>query len=234
MTSTIETKPRKTLTIKKRSDQIVKADVTQPTPPPVEQRQPPRKIINNEAAKQRYDTKKQQCNPEPVVDEITYKRPTKEFIPGKRGDPDFVGYILSKAQRAAMRREITEARKAAHARYMKESSSDAHKHRKLINATLRQLYPVVWKECLPLAKNAQKAIMDAIKEALPDIPTRAARDAIGWHTRSRRYLENVAKGGARFDLEGIECGTITQGEMEYSIAMLEKYKKRSETMRSGS
>lgn len=191
-----------------------------------------KRVVNVAAIKQQNQTPVQQAEAtERKRANHADMKPAKPPKPkDPRKDPDFVGYIPTKKQRSAMRRMVTEERKAKHRQYMETSSAQGYTDRKRINATMRRLY-TIWNECKPLAKNAQKTILNAIKDALPDIPRKAAKDAISWHTKSRRYLENVAKGGARYTLDGVEQGEVLPYEIEHTLTVLAKYQARSEQMR---
>lgn len=170
----------------------------------------------------------------------------------RRGvDPNFVGYVLTKDQRKAIDKMLEAERlerekqeravkaeletkakaKAANLKRAKNEQENARAIRENADRTLRKLYPV-WNECLPLALNEHPAIIAAIRLLLPDSNNMAAKDVLIWHVNSRKYLQNVTKGGNRYTLDGEISGQVRQIEIDHSLRRLATYKAKGERMKS--
>ncbi len=82
---------------------------------------------------------------------------------------------------------------------------------------LQQVSPT-FRDCKPLAIRIDKAV----GERFPEVERKVVRNAMRIHTASTRYLKAMEKGGARFDLDGKEDGTVTDEQREHARQTLKE------------
>src|SRR5436305_14469272 len=62
------------------------------------------------------------------------------------------------------------------------------------------------------ARPLKKGIHDDLMTRIGDADRRLLRRELGFHTSRRSYLEALAKGGIRINLEGVPAGDVTPEE----------------------
>jgi ProP effector len=71
----------------------------------------------------------------------------------------------------------------------------------------------------PLALGTTRSLI----EQVPDIPPWELRAFIRFWCSRRRYLEAVARGGARFDLDGKAAGEVSEPHQVYAFRQLDRW-----------
>lgn len=85
----------------------------------------------------------------------------------------------------------------------------------------------VFKEARPLAIGVHRVI----QERQPELTKEKLGKAMKIHTSTTRYLKAVAKGGARYDLDGQAQGDITPEQQAAAAKLVEDRAKRQEEKR---
>jgi len=83
----------------------------------------------------------------------------------------------------------------------------------------------VWRRRRPLAIGIDDQIAAFVAEKNMDFSKRAIKKLLRRHAKHKSYLQNVARGGVRFDLAGNEAGTISTEEQDYARRALEEQEK---------
>lgn len=78
----------------------------------------------------------------------------------------------------------------------------------------------VWLDRLPLALGIERQVFQHIGELHLSASKRVVNKLLHYHTHSRQYLQNVGRGGMRYNLDGSEAGDITQGELDHAGQVL--------------
>ena len=74
----------------------------------------------------------------------------------------------------------------------------------------------VWRRRRPLAIGIDDQIAAFVEEKGLDYSKRAIKKLLRRHAKHESYLQNVARGGVRFDLDGTEVGQISTEEQDYA------------------
>ena len=81
-----------------------------------------------------------------------------------------------------------------------------------IGAMLIERFP----QCFVLARNRKRPLKIGIHRdliaAIPEVPPKRLRAALGWYAGSWAYLKNMTAGAARIDLNGQSAGEVTAEE----------------------
>lgn len=78
----------------------------------------------------------------------------------------------------------------------------------------------VWLQQRPLALGIERQIFQHIaKHSLP-ASKRVVQKLLHQHTRNKAYLLQIAKGGARFNLDGSEAGQVLAHEQEAALLLV--------------
>jgi hypothetical protein len=83
----------------------------------------------------------------------------------------------------------------------------------------------VWRRRRPLAIGIDDQIAAFVAEKDMDYSKRAIKKLLRRHAKHKSYLQNVARGGVRFDLDGTEAGKISPEEQDYARRALEEPEK---------
>ena len=83
----------------------------------------------------------------------------------------------------------------------------------------------IWRERKPLAVNFERQIFQHVGKYHLSASKRVVMKLLEWHTANRFYLQAVAEGGKRFNLDGSEADTIQDYEIAHALNKLAKRKK---------
>ncbi|MFK4132244.1 ProQ/FINO family protein [Pseudomonas luteola] len=99
---------------------------------------------------------------------------------------------------------------------------------------LKETYPALFnpKELLPLAVGIHSQIFADKANGKISIPSNGLRQGLKYWTSSARYLEQVAKGGPRYNLSGSPEGVIEERQIEEAKRRLEQIKSKSKSKKS--
>ena len=78
----------------------------------------------------------------------------------------------------------------------------------------------VWRNHQPLALGIDKQLFRHIADLHLSASKRVVQKLLHRHTHNRRYLQAVAQGGQRFNLDGSEAGEIIQVERDHAGRLL--------------
>lgn len=78
----------------------------------------------------------------------------------------------------------------------------------------------VWLDCKPLALGIEKQIFRHIAELHLSASKRVVEKLLYRHTHKPSYLQAVARGGNRWNLDGTEAGEIIQVERDHAAQIL--------------
>ncbi|MBK8453619.1 MAG: ProQ/FINO family protein [Thiofilum sp.] len=83
----------------------------------------------------------------------------------------------------------------------------------------------MWRERKPLALNFERQVFQHVGKHHLSASKRVVLKLLEWHTANRFYLQAVAEGGKRFNLDGSEADTIQEYEIAHALNKLAKRKK---------
>lgn len=83
----------------------------------------------------------------------------------------------------------------------------------------------MWRERKPLALNFERQVFQHVGKHHLSASKRVVMKLLEWHTANRFYLQAVAEGGKRFNLDGSEADTIQDYEIAHALNKLAKRKK---------
>ena len=79
----------------------------------------------------------------------------------------------------------------------------------------------VWRRRRPLAIGVDEQIVEFLATKNLDISKRAIKKLLHRHTKNENYLQNVIRGGPRFQLDGTELGEVQKEEKEHAKRTLD-------------
>ena len=83
----------------------------------------------------------------------------------------------------------------------------------------------MWRERKPLALNFERQVFQHVGKHHLSASKRVVMKLLEWHTANRFYLQAVAEGGKRFNLDGSDADTIQDHEIAHALNKLAKRKK---------
>lgn len=98
---------------------------------------------------------------------------------------------------------------------MKHRTNEPSQEAQALLAALRARFPVL-AEYRPLAIG----IDQALRQRCPQYSRRRLRAALGLHTGTPAYLEALARGGRRYDLDGVAVAPIAPRHREHARRLL--------------
>ncbi len=157
--------------------------------------------------------KESKAKPQPA--ERFVHAPASPEIVAENQHREAAWHMQHDAQRRAretQRREQEEHR-AAHARHRERADA--------LLAQMAQRWPAAFTTPVPLAVGIHRTIRAALRAEDPPTPWRVLRLTLMWWASRTGYLQAVAAGGSRVDLDGQPCGQITDNERERATAQLQ-------------
>jgi hypothetical protein len=119
-----------------------------------------------------------------------------EFVRGKKR--------VIKMQSAAQKKAIKDSK-------LSPSERQSRELKRLLAETFS-----VWRRRRPLARGIDDQIATFVESKDLEISKRAVKKLLHRHTHHKSYLQNVARGGVRFKLDGTEDGEIIAEERDHA------------------
>jgi len=119
------------------------------------------------------------------------------------------------------RKRVIKMQSAAQKKAIKDSQlSISERQSRELKRLLAETFSV-WRRRRPLARGVDAQITAFIESQGLEISRRAVKKLLHRHTHHKSYLQNVARGGVRFGLDGTEGGEILQEERDHAKRALD-------------
>ena len=119
------------------------------------------------------------------------------------------------------RKRVLKMQSAAQKKAIKDSKlSPSERQSRELKRLLAETFSV-WRRRRPLARGIDDQIAAFIETKDLEISKRAVKKLLHRHTHHKSYLQNVARGGVRFMLDGTEDGEIIAEERDHARRTME-------------
>ncbi|PWQ99269.1 ProQ/FINO family protein [Leucothrix pacifica] len=119
------------------------------------------------------------------------------------------------------RKRVIKMQSAAQKKAIKDSKlSPSERQSRELKRLLAETFSV-WRRRRPLARGIDEQIAAFIETQGVEISKRAVKKLLHRHTHHKSYLQNVARGGVRFKLDGTEDGEILPEERDHARRAME-------------
>lgn len=142
------------------------------------------------------------------------KPKVKEEAPSKEINEDVAEFVRG-------RKRVIKMQSPAQKKAIKDSLlSPSERQSRELKRMLAEEFSV-WRRRRPLARGIDEQIAEFTGSKDLEISKRAIKKLLHRHTHHKNYLQNVARGGVRFRLNGTEEGEILKEERDHARRALE-------------
>ena len=144
---------------------------------------------------------------------LTLKRKPKPKV-AEASSPEEVNEDVTESVRG--RKRVIKMQSAAQKKAIKDSKlSPSERQSRELKRLLAETFSV-WRRRRPLARGIDEQIAAFVESKDLEISKRAVKKLLHRHTHHKSYLQNVARGGVRFKLDGTEDGEIIGEERDHA------------------